>query len=185
MTIYYNPDDPFLIEIRNWFEQNPISIEQLRKEENHQKIPFLNRFDPRYITEEEKKEWANNISKTKKGKMPASNSIKSLLDNCRNRKGTKDSVETRNKKSKSQIERHKKIKFRHTEETKRIISEKKLGSKRAPHSEETKQKMREKAKNRSPWNKGKIIGPYNNERRKNISEGVKKALLKKYELGMK
>ena len=52
-------------------------------------------------------------------------------------------------------------------------------------SDQSRQKQKEKNLNQIPWNKGKIIGPYNNERRKNISEGVKKALLKKYELGMK
>jgi hypothetical protein len=30
MSIYYNPDDPFLVQLKEWFINNPISIEELK-----------------------------------------------------------------------------------------------------------------------------------------------------------
>lgn len=56
MSIYHNPDDPFLQEIKEWFINNPISNEELKKDhiDIESEVPW-NKGVTGYMTHSEEK----------------------------------------------------------------------------------------------------------------------------------
>lgn len=58
MSIYYHPDDPFLLEMRQWFKDNPISHEELKSDADNIIVPW-NKGKVGYQTmpEETKRRW--------------------------------------------------------------------------------------------------------------------------------
>ena len=147
MSIYYDPNDSFLLEMSEWFIKNPITSEELRLEIGKEKIPFLNRYIIAEATEEQEKKRRENLSKSLKSKTPHPNSLKNLEKNDY-WKGKKQSPEMIAKRMKNMYGRTV------SEETRQKISDKAknykhmLGKK---HSEETIAKMKATAKLK--WNK--------------------------------
>lgn len=138
---YYDPTDSFLLEMKRYFDNNKISIEDLLAEYKIEKVPFLNRYNPSDASPEQEATRLKKLSENLKGRIPHPNSMKNLEQNDYWR-GKKQPPEMIDKRRQSLIG--------HTvsDETRKKISAKAknykhmLGKK---HSEETKQKMRESA----------------------------------------
>lgn len=97
MSIYYNPDDQLLLEMVQWFKDNPISIEELKNDCDGICVPWNKDFKGYHIhTEESRKklseamkiEWQTRPRKHKKPRVFTEEWRKKLSEARKKKVGT-------------------------------------------------------------------------------------------------